>query len=179
MDSVGTKILASGDLDEDRIAALVASGAPIDAYGVGTTLSTSRDSPALGGVYKLVEREHDGVRRPVLKLSPGKHTLAGVKQIWRTPATGAAASDVIGLADETRRDGRPLLQEVVKGGQPIADAPSIHDTRDYCLQRAAELPDGVRRLRDWEHYPVTVSAALETLTQGIGNIVGEGVRGKG
>jgi nicotinate phosphoribosyltransferase len=169
----GTKILASGDLDEDRIAALVASGAPIDAYGVGTTLSTSRDSPALGGVYKLVEREHDGVRRPVLKLSPGKQTLAGVKQIWRTPASGAAGGDVIGLADETRRDGRPLLQQVVKGGQPIADAPSIHDTRDYCLQRVAELPDGVRRPRDWEHYPVTVSAALETLSEGIGSSRGK------
>jgi len=66
------------------------------------------------------------------------------------------------------------LQQVVKGGQPIADPPSIHDTRDYCLQRAAELPDGVRRLRDWEHYPVTVSAALETLTQGIGHSREEG-----
>src|SRR4051794_33274563 len=72
---------------------------PLTRTVCGTTLSTSRDSPALGGVYKLVEREHDGVRRPVLKLSPGKQTLAGVKQIWRTPATGAAGGDVIGLAD--------------------------------------------------------------------------------
>jgi len=163
----GTKILASGDLDEDRIAWLVASGAPIDAYGVGTTLSTSRDSPALGGVYKLVETEHDGVRRPVLKLSPGKHTLAGVKQIWRTPATGAAGSDVIGLTDETGRDGRPLLQQVVKGGQPIADPPSIHDTRAYCLQRAAELPEGVKRLRDWEKYPIAVSDALGSMSRAV------------
>src|SRR5207244_3544325 len=48
-----TLIVASGDLNEERITALAAAGAPIDLYGVGTDLATSRDAPALGGVYKL------------------------------------------------------------------------------------------------------------------------------
>ena len=161
----GTKILASGDLDEDRIAALVASGAPIDAFGVGTTLSTSRDSPALGGVYKLVETERDGVRRQVLKLSPGKRTLAGIKQVWRTPAAGAVTGDVIGLSDEIHHDSRPLLQPVLKRGQPIAPQPSIHDSRSYCLQRVAELPAGVRQLRDWDAYPVSISDRLRSTSR--------------
>ena len=172
----GTKILASGDLDEDRIAALVASGAPVDAFGVGTTLSTSRDSPALGGVYKLVETERDGVRRQVLKLSPGKHTLAGVKQVWRTPAAGVVTGDVISLSDEIHHDGRPLLQPVLKRGQPVGPLPSIHDSRSYCLQRVAELPPGVRQLRDWEAYPVDVSEALQEMTR---QEEGKRVRDKG
>ena len=179
----GTKILASGDLDEDRIAALVASGAPIDAFGVGTTLSTSRDSPALGGVYKLVETERDGVRRPVMKLSPGKHTLAGVKQVWRTPAAGAAVGDVIGLSDEAHHDGRPLLQQVMKGGQPVGTIPSVHDARAYCQRRVAELPGGVKRLREWEDYAVTMSEALAEEADGEWEArrdgKGKGLRDKG
>ena len=73
----------SGDLDEHRIAQLLADGAPIDAFGVGTALSTSSDAPALGGVYKLVEIERGGAMAPVLKLSAGKRTLPGSKQVWR------------------------------------------------------------------------------------------------
>ena len=137
----GTKILASGDLDEDRIAALLAAGAPIDAFGVGTTLSTSRDSPALGGVYKLVETERDGVRRPVMKLSPGKHTLAGVKQVWRTPAAGAAVGDVIGLADEgaSGRHGR-CCSRSCRVASRVGTVPSVHDARAYCRGASPSCP---------------------------------------
>ena len=78
-----TRIFVSGDLDEHRIAQLLADAAPIDAFGVGTALSTSSDAPALGGVYKLVEIERDGGMAPVLKLSAGKRTLPGSKQVWR------------------------------------------------------------------------------------------------
>ena len=73
------RIIASGDLDEHRIAALIAAGAPIDAFGVGTQLGTSADAPALGAVYKLVEDEGG----PKLKLATGKQTLPGRKQVWR------------------------------------------------------------------------------------------------
>jgi nicotinate phosphoribosyltransferase len=173
----GTKILASGDLDEDRIAALLAADAPIDAFGVGTTLSTSRDSPALGGVYKLVETERDGVRRPVMKLSPGKHTLAAVKQVWRMPAAGAVAGDIIGLADEVRQDGRPLLQQVMQRGQPLGTVPSLHDARVYCLRRVAELPDSVKRLGEWEDYAVTISEALGAMSRAVESRVGQRAEG--
>ena len=54
------RCIASGDLDEDRVAALVAAGAPIDAFGVGTQMGTSADAPYLGVVYKLVEQGGEG-----------------------------------------------------------------------------------------------------------------------
>ena len=118
------------------------------------------------------------MRRPVMKLSPGKHTLAGVKQVWRTPAAGAAVGDVIGLSDEAHHDGRPLLQQVMKGGQPVGTIPSVHDARAYCQRRVAELPGGVKRLREWEDYAVTISEALaERSRQESGRL--EGTRDKG
>jgi nicotinate phosphoribosyltransferase len=90
-----TKILVSGDLDEDRITALLEAGAPIDAFGVGTRLATSYDAPALGGVYKLVSGQ--------VKLSAEKATYPGPKQVWRSDA-----GDIITAADETA-PGEPLL----------------------------------------------------------------------
>jgi nicotinate phosphoribosyltransferase len=119
----GVEILASGDLDEDRIAALVAMGAPIDAFGVGTRLGTSADAPYLGMVYKLVEQGGE----PRLKLSPDKRTWPGRKQIWRTPT-----ADVVGLAGEPRpADGRPLLATVFDGA--VRDTlGTLADARSRC-----------------------------------------------
>src|SRR5262249_10387303 len=77
----GVEILVSGDLDEHRIAALLDRNAPIDAFGVGTRLGTSADAPYVGMVYKLVEQGG----APRVKLSPGKHTRPGRKQVWRSP----------------------------------------------------------------------------------------------
>jgi nicotinate phosphoribosyltransferase len=83
-----TRILASGDLEERRIAGLVAAGAPIDAFGVGTDLGTCRDAPALGGVYKLVADREGGTRwRPVAKRSEGKATIGGAKRSTAAIAT--------------------------------------------------------------------------------------------
>ena len=84
-----TQILASGDLDEHKFAAVVSSGAPIDGFGVGTALSTSSDAPALSGVYKLVEIDRAGTMTPVMKLSAGKRTYPGAKQLWRVYGPGA------------------------------------------------------------------------------------------
>ncbi len=91
-----TRILASGDLDEHRIQALVRSGAPIDGFGVGTAISVVSDAPALGGVYKLVETMEAGLARPTVKLSTGKRTFPG-------PQTGVAGHR--GRDCQTRRDG--------------------------------------------------------------------------
>src|SRR5713101_4786909 len=95
-----TKIFASGDRDEWRIAEMVAVGAPVDAFGVGAALSTSSDAPSLGGLYKLVEIERGGESVPIMKLSPGKHTYPGRKQVWRIFEQGTASYDIIGLAEE-------------------------------------------------------------------------------
>ena len=100
-----TQIIVSGDLDEHRIATLLADGAPVDVFGVGTALSTSNDAPALGGVYKLVEIERGGVMAPVMKLSAGKRTLPGSKQVWRISREGRAVGDVLASAGESSPGG--------------------------------------------------------------------------
>lgn len=156
-----TRILASGDLDEDRVDALVSAGAPIDAFGVGTALSTSADSPALGGVYKLVAVERSGAMVPVVKLSAGKQTLGGAKQVWRVVEDGTAVRDWIGLADESAPEaGRPLLRQVMRGGRRMVDDPPLPALREACLRAVAELPAAVRRLTDWEEYDVRTTEAL-------------------
>jgi nicotinate phosphoribosyltransferase len=111
------KIMASGDLDEHRIRALVNAGAPIDSFGVGTELAVSADAPAMGSVYKLVDLNG----RPAAKHSEGKHTLPGVKQIFRFPDR-----DVVGLAAEPCPNGaEPLLQLVMKGGRLVGERPAL------------------------------------------------------
>jgi nicotinate phosphoribosyltransferase len=122
------QILASGDLDEDRVAALVDAGAPIDAFGVGTRLGTSADAPYLGMVYKLVEQGGE----PRLKLSPAKQTLPGRKQVWRS-----AGEDVLALASEPGPDGaRPLLATVFDG-RPTGGAGTLADARVRCAAALA------------------------------------------
>ena len=98
-----TRIIVSGDLDEWKIADLIAAKAPIDTFAVGTALATSDDAPALGGVYKLVQLEENGQVRQVMKRSEGKGTWPGVKQVWRSAAGGVARGDTVALADEAPR----------------------------------------------------------------------------
>jgi nicotinate phosphoribosyltransferase len=158
-----TQIIVSGDLDEHRIAQLLADGAPIDAFGVGTALSTSADAPALGGVYKLVEVERDGAMAPVVKLSAGKRTLPGSKQVWRLSQNGRAIGDVVSLGSEPSPGGRPLLSQVMRGGRRLQASPGIEDARRHGADAIGELPDGLRRLQAWDAYPVRPSAALKEL----------------
>src|SRR3954451_1734371 len=100
------RIAVSGDLNEGRIAELVASGAPIDLWGVGTDLGTDRDSPVVNGVYKLVARRRDGEWHGVWKRSANKATVPGAKQVYRSYAGGEMRGDVIAAADE-EADGEP------------------------------------------------------------------------
>ena len=119
-----TRIFASGDLDEHRIAALLEGGARIDAFGVGTQLSTSADAPALGGVYKLVGLVGQGRTSMRIKLSPGKETYPGAKQVWRlSDERGRYVEDVIALADEpppkARGSAKALLEQVMVAGKLV------------------------------------------------------------
>src|SRR6185295_4446557 len=96
-----TKIFASSDLNENRIADLISRGAQIDSFGVGTELATSFDSPALSGVYKLVGFEHSGRMEMRIKLSEGKATYPGAKQVWRfTAEAGKYSHDAVSFSDE-------------------------------------------------------------------------------
>ncbi len=156
-----TRILASGDLDEHSIAALVASGAPVDGFGVGTSIVTSIDAPALGGVYKLVELEENGRIRGVMKTSPGKATWPGRKQVWRILKCGTALRDVIACETEPPPGGAvPLLQVVMRDGRRVEPQPSLRESQEWCAARLAELPKSVRDLARTEPYAVTPSEAL-------------------
>ena len=155
------EIVLSGDLDEYRIAELVAAGAPADSFGVGTQLGTSGDEPALGGAYKLVEDE----RGPKIKLSTGKVTLPCRKQVWRVERAGRYDHDVIAREGETApEDARPLLAPVMEGGRRRARPEGLPDIRERCSRGIDALPEGLRRLDAApEPYPVRISSELEGL----------------
>jgi nicotinate phosphoribosyltransferase len=153
------RIVASSDLDEHRIAALVADKAPIDGFGVGTAMGVSRDAPALDLVYKLAE--YDGEGRT--KLSADKPVLPGRTQVFRREQDGRIVGDIIGRFDE-RLDGRPLLRQVMAGGRRTADAQApLAAARQRAADALARLPPGILGLAPASSpYPVSVSAALET-----------------
>jgi nicotinate phosphoribosyltransferase len=157
-----TRILVSGDLDEYRIRELVAAGAPIDGFGVGTALTTSEDAPALGGVYKLVQLEEGSRVRDVMKRSTGKATWPGRKQVFRVIERGKAARDVIGLDDEAV-DGRPLLEQVVRGGTRVIPRQPLGAIRAHAQELIAELPESLRDLDAEDTYPIDVGPRLKQL----------------
>lgn len=146
------QIFASGGLDEHRVAALIAAGAPIDAFGVGTEMSVSADAPSLDLAYKLTAYAGE----PRTKLAPGKRILPGRKQVFR------AEGDVIALAEE-RLDGTPLLRPVVRNGVRVAPRATLAEARRIAAEGVARLPPRLRRLDPAEPaYPVAISPGLAT-----------------
>jgi nicotinate phosphoribosyltransferase len=141
------KIVASGDLNEYKIAALRSAGAPIDLYGVGTDLVASLDSPSLGGVYKLVEIEQDGKIQPICKFSENKATFPGPHQVFRfLDAEGKLAKDVIALADEdagSLGEGKveTLLVPRMKTGQRTSSPDNLDTIRARVRIEMARLPE--------------------------------------
>jgi nicotinate phosphoribosyltransferase len=162
-----TRIYVSGDLNEWAIAELVARGAPVDAFGVGTDLTTVRDAPALGIVYKLVEIEHEGRRDFRMKLSEGKMTYPGRKQVWRiADDEGRFARDVVGLWDEPAPEpgATPLLAPVVERGRRIAPPLPLEEVRARVRESVERLPARLRGLEAPETpYPVEISARVLTI----------------
>ncbi len=160
------EIVLSGDLDEYRIQALLDDGVPVDSFGVGTQLGTSADAPTLGGVYKLVADD----RGPKIKLSAGKATLPGCKQIYRFEKDGIFERDVIALHDEPSPGGRPLLSKVVDQGRRTTAPDPIQEVRARCLSSLDKLPNRLRRLGEpAESYRVTRSHQLSALVDAVRN----------
>jgi nicotinate phosphoribosyltransferase len=153
-DMEDTLIAASGDLEESRIAALVKQAAPIDLWGVGTDLGTSRDSPVVNGIYKLVADARGGRWRGVHKRSPEKETRPGAKQVFRTYRNGEMAGDVIGAADE-ELDGEPLLVPAMRDGKLVIDE-SLTEMGQRAARQLAALPERLRRPGDQATPPYPV-----------------------
>lgn len=161
-----TKIIVSGDLDEWKIRALIAEGAPVDVFAVGTALTTSDDAPALGGVYKLVEVSERGRVRRVMKRSEGKATWPGRKQIWRVIADGTAVRDVIALEEEPAPAGAvPLLEPVMRAGARIAASTPLAALREFRAAIVAQLPTAFRTIDETPDYPVQRSDGLNALSE--------------
>ena len=189
LDSAGlqqVRILASGDLDEWRIAALRAAGSPIDAFCIGTALSTSADAPSIDFAYKLVEYEG----RACAKRSPDKATLPGRKQVWRRHGPqGWIDADVITRDDEpapsiangvcaltggpgaamTLNESRlpatsmvwqPLMATVMRAGRRVRAAPSLESIRQHAAAQLRSLPPGLRTLSATGNPPVRFSERL-------------------
>ncbi len=158
------KIFASGDLEEFEIARLVRNEAPIDAFGVGTELITSKDAPALSLVYKLVEL--NGVGR--IKLSPSKKTYPMAKQVFRSrDVTGRFTGDHVTRADEAA-EGEPLLVSVVREGKLVAPLPGLDAIRDHCRAQLKSLPDRLRGTEAKPDYSISYSDALEAEADRLG-----------
>ncbi len=154
-------IFVSGDLDEWRLAELVAADAPIDGYGVGTKLDTSADQPYLNCAYKL--QEYDG--RPTRKRSAGKASWPGRRQIFRRRnGDNRMAGDLVGLATE-EHPSHALLELCMDHGRRLAPSPSLGDIRDHCRAQLEALPEEIRQLDGEAHYPVTVSESLRSLAE--------------
>lgn len=165
LDAAGLRqviVFASGNLDEQRIARLLADGAPIDGFGVGTALDTSSDAPTLDAVYKL--QSYAGVARR--KRSEGKATWPGIKQVWRRDdAGGRLAGDRVGLADDAG-DGEPLLQPVMRAGRRLPSSATLAQARSRCAAQLARLPEALRALEPAASpYPVEISDTLRALAR--------------
>jgi nicotinate phosphoribosyltransferase len=156
-----TKIMASGDLNEFKIAEMLAAGAAVNLFGVGTELATSRDQPALGGVYKLVEVRKGEHVEPKMKLSAEKATYPFRKQVWRHEIDGQFSGDTIALRDEAVPEAAPLLECVMRGGEVIAPASSLQEMQQRAHHQLRRLPPQYKSLTPDARYPVRVSAALE------------------
>ncbi|OHC70201.1 MAG: nicotinate phosphoribosyltransferase [Rhodocyclales bacterium GWA2_65_20] len=159
----GIKLFASGNLDEYRLRDLIAAGAPIDGFGVGTRMNTSADQPYLDCAYKL--QEYDG--QPRRKRSEGKATWPGRKQVYRSVDTaGHFAADLLTTADDAK-PGEQLLQPAMRAGRRLAPSPPLAAVRAYAAAQLARLPPALRTLDPAPAYPVTVAAKLCDLADAV------------
>jgi len=163
-DLKNVKIFASGDLDEYKVEELLKEGAKIDAFGVGTKMGTSADRPYVDIIYKLSEKTNEkGKLSPVMKLSKGKTTLPGRKQVFRfKDEKSSFVKDVIALEDE-KIDGEPLLVKVMEKGRIVYDLPSLEEIRKRTLESLSRFPEKYKKLKGAPHYPVELSLELKKL----------------
>ncbi|MEX0676384.1 MAG: nicotinate phosphoribosyltransferase [Pirellulales bacterium] len=155
------RILASGGLDEFKLAELVAAGAPIDGFGVGTRLDASSDAPYLDCAYKLVAY----AGKPRLKRSEGKSTWPGAKQVYRRYEGGRMARDEITLAGEASPDGEPIIECAMRGGRRVAPDETLAEIRGRAAGQLARLPPALGSLMPAPAYPVAIAPAVRELVK--------------
>ncbi len=162
------QIIASHELDEFEIFNLLENMAPIDGFGVGTRLATGditktddRSASALGGVFKLVERDGTPVGKQTLD-EPAKATVPGKKQIYRhTDIKGLYSKDSVFLWDEPVSEGEPLLIPIIKNGKLVYSFPTLTDIQTHTKNELAKLPDTHQKLTNAKPYQVDIRLSLK------------------
>ena len=158
-------IVASSDLNEYKIRNLIRKNAPIDAFGIGTELATSRDDPTISGVYKLVE--YNSI--PKIKISEEKITFPGKKQIYRLyNEEGFYKEDVLMLENEKEPvNSEKLLLPIIKNGQLIYQNPTLSEIQNYYSRTIKKLPTNFKKLEESHNFKVKISSKLIDLTNSI------------
>ena len=156
------KIFASSGFDEFKIAKVIDQGAKIDAFGVGTKVGVSADAPYLDVVYKMVHFKDRDVR----KLSPGKITLAGKKQVFRkSDPNGRYLEDIMGLRDDIMDQGNSLLKKVMENGEILRPHPPLQTIQDRFKKNFTLLDDRYKSILEPNAYPVKLSNSLQRLQE--------------
>jgi nicotinate phosphoribosyltransferase len=162
------KIFASGNLDEFKIKELLDKGAKVDNFGVGTNMGTSIDAPSLDVIYKISEvTDEDGKFLPTMKLSKGKVTYPGRKQVFRVQDKKArCVKDILGLERE-KINGKPLLIKVVDKGKIIYKTPYLDRISKEVKNHLSRFPKGLKEVYSKYKYPVIISPQLKKLRRNL------------
>ena len=159
------QIVASSDLNEYKIKEIMDKNAPIDAFGVGTELATSRDDPAIAGVYKLIEYNH----KPKIKISEDKLTYPGIKQIYRIyNKQGEFKEDVLALeTEQAPSNSEALLIPIMKEGRLITKLPDLNNIQQYYIENIKKLPEKYKILEENHIFQLKISSEISKLTSSL------------
>lgn len=154
-------IVLSSNLDEYKIKHLLEKNTPVNAFGIGTELITSSDAPKLGAVYKLMEYN----KEPRMKISEGKITYPGRKQVYRFyNSEGSIRDDLLELANEKApSNGDPLLTPIMKQGKLTYEFPSLDEIRNFCKENLKKLPDEFKDLKKRDLQPLKISKSVQKI----------------
>jgi nicotinate phosphoribosyltransferase len=162
------QIFASGNLDEFSIRDLIAQGAPIDGFGIGSRLDTSADVPYFDSAYKI--QEYKGIFRR--KKSEGKATLPGRKQIYRFyENNNIMTHDILTLSDDHQQGGKDLLRPFMRAGKRISEPVTLEQARKFAASECASLPEYLRKPEESTPYPVIISQKLKALTAEVDSLL--------
>jgi nicotinate phosphoribosyltransferase len=151
-------ILVSGGVNEDVLQDMMKQNAPIAGFGIGVSLDVSTDVPALDCAYKL--QEYAG--KPRRKLSEGKATWPGRKQVWRAyDADRRMRGDILSVEGDTQ-PGETVITQVMRAGKRVSPAPTLAQIREHATAQLSKLPTPLKRLEAFD-YPVTISDKLKAL----------------
>ncbi|MFH0856343.1 MAG: nicotinate phosphoribosyltransferase [bacterium] len=157
------KIAIASNLDEFRIDEYIKRGIPADSFVVCTEGITSSDDPKLETVYKMAELRYRTTINNLAKLTKGKASLPGRKNVFRIYENGKMARDIIG--EENENLGEPLLIKMIENGELIYDLPEMDEIRSYIKEQVKKLPEPLLEIDKQNKYDVMVSKKLEELLE--------------